>query len=149
MKNSFELDRIIDTYINLQIKKPLSIDKKEKKVYTKAEFNFFRENGLNYFNCLIKYSESLINMPSEFGPKIYSRTEFFSMCFYEIAKYSSIEEIKNEVDIIKLKYSDSEKYGYAKMAIDTLAYNTIKLKEHETKKEEIKKTLKKVMKLRH
>lgn len=141
MNNCLKLEVVITKYINLQSQNFL--DEREQKVYTDSDISIFKkccEYDMRFFSDLVDSAE--YSQEKTLEPRIYSRTKFFSKCFYELTKSMKLEDIEQEIDRIKLAYDDDEN---SKMAIDKLAEKTIEIKKFQARRNETYKNIEKRM----
>lgn len=147
-----ELIDLVDTYIYLQLNKPLVIDGSEPKQYSYAAFEcYIGENKFgNILNRISEIMESDVDLDSKiiYGPRLYSRTEFYTMCFSELTKEIEFDDLKKIIENLKNDFSKTENSAYASFAIDKLSIKILELKSKVSYKNKTKNLLRQVLNLK-
>ena len=140
MKNNAELSFLVNSYIDLQLKFPIAIDEKEPKLYTKKDFDNFKSYK-KIFSFSKITGKLAINQSQSNEEKIYSRTEFFTMCFNELTEDYNLEELTSQLEMLRisfLNYTD-EIYPYIEYCIAKISSPALKNKQEKNQVKVIKK----------
>lgn len=117
---------LVDVYIDLQLNNPLVINKKEPKQYPDVAIECYvsSDKGQSYLRGLIKCMEGVRTTEEllNYGLNRYTRTEFFSKCFYDLTINMTIYDLElMKSELIKDCSIERNNDQYVNLAVQELS----------------------------